>query len=280
MSPFDVINELGELEPYSAEKLCGSIRRTGVSEDLTQQVCQVVEQELKPGMTTAEIFRKALGKLKRADYIAAARYSLKRGIMELGPAGFYFEEYLAAVLREYGYETKRGQILQGYCVTHEIDVVADKGNEHWFVEAKYHNERGMRSDVHVALSAQARFMDLKKRHEQHEGTSFEHGFWVITNTKLTSAALQYAKCVGIRVTGWTYPRGESLEDLISNKGLYPVTVLPSMNRFVKSQLAKERVMFARDLLLFSTDELQNRFGISTLVARKLTSELSRLVQTS
>ena len=67
--------------------------------------------------------------LKNQSQTYAARYSLKRAIMSLGPQGFPFEQYLAALLRHYGYRTYTNQIFAGQCITHEIDVVAEKSKE-------------------------------------------------------------------------------------------------------------------------------------------------------
>ena len=49
--------------------------------------------------------------------------------MKLGPTGYPFEDFIAKLLQADGYETKVRQILKGECITHEIDVIAEKNNK-------------------------------------------------------------------------------------------------------------------------------------------------------
>ncbi|GAI02479.1 unnamed protein product, partial [marine sediment metagenome] len=59
--------------------------------------------------------------------------------MDMGPEGFVFEKYIAKILREYGFITEVGRILNGHCVNHEVDVIAKKENQVCMIECKYHN---------------------------------------------------------------------------------------------------------------------------------------------
>jgi len=53
---------------------------------------------------------------------------LKKAILQLGPTGYPFERFVGELLKYQGYEAKVGQIVQGNCVQHEVDVVAKKGD--------------------------------------------------------------------------------------------------------------------------------------------------------
>ena len=46
--------------------------------------------------------------------------------MDLGPTGYPFEDYVAEILKTEGYQTQVRQVLEGNCVSHEIDVIAQK----------------------------------------------------------------------------------------------------------------------------------------------------------
>jgi len=142
---------------------------------------------------------------------------------------------------------------------------------------KYHNQRGLKSDVQVAMYMYARFFDIKQVHEEYESPEMKHQAWLITNTKFTRNATRYAECMGLKMTGWRYPGEESLENLIIKKALYPVTVLPSMNQFVREQLAKDRLFFVRDLLAYSSEDLMKKFGLYSKSAKKLMTEAYSLV---
>ena len=37
-----------------------------------------------------------------------------------------FEQFVAAIFRELGYKTHTGQVVQGFCVAHEVDLIAQK----------------------------------------------------------------------------------------------------------------------------------------------------------
>jgi len=270
----DIIKASGEKEPFSHTKFCRSVQMAGAPSHVVSKVCGVVEREIKSGISTEELSRKTATYLRQEDVLVAAKYKLRAAIMELGPAGFFFEEYVAAILREYGYEAKVGQMVRGKCVAHEIDIQAVKGNEHFLVEVKYHNRRGLKSDVQVAMYMYARFLDIAEaKHKQRN----KHSAWLITNTKFTKKAIQYAECMGIQMTGWRYPKKQGLEQLIENKALYPITVLPSANTFIREQFAQANLMFVRDLLAYSPESLVKKFGLYKKAAKQLIKEAYDLV---
>ncbi|MBI4138481.1 MAG: restriction endonuclease [Candidatus Wildermuthbacteria bacterium] len=273
----NIVKASGEREAYSREKFCDSLKNTGVSEDLVNRVCLVVEKQVKEGMTTEEIFQKTAAALSKESPALAARYSLKRGIMDLGPSGFLFEQYIAAVLREYGYQTNTNQIIRGACVSHEIDIEVRAKDAHYFVEAKYHNSRGVVSDIQVVMYMHARLLDITEYHEKIERDApVSHRAWLITNTRFTEKAIAYAKCKNIRITGWRYPRAEGLERLIEAKGLYPVTLLPGVNQYAKDQFAKRGIYFAKDLINFSPENFQHLFGIYQRAAKQIQQQAKEL----
>jgi hypothetical protein len=170
-----------------------------------------------------------------------ARYSLKQAIMLLGPTGYPFEDFIGEVLQAHGYTTQTRQLLTGKCVTHEVDVVAEKQGEKAMVEAKFHNNSGTRSDVRVALYVKARFDDVKER----------YGFtkaWLVTNTKTTLDANAYATCSGMNVISWNYPDKGSLRDLIEESQLHPITMLTTISAQQKLKLLQNHIVMCRNLL--------------------------------
>lgn len=281
----EIIKASGAKEKFSREKLFQSLKRAGAQTKLAEKICARVAKNIHSGSNTEEILNQALSCLEKENPILAARYNLKSAIMELGPTGFPFEKYIAEILEEYGYDTKVGRQVQGYCVNHEVDVIARKdtsagsgqGKEHFMVECKYHNSRGSRSDVKVAMYTYARFLDIKKAWEKIKGheTMF-HQAWLVTNTKCTSQAIRYSRCVGLKIISWHYPKNESLEYLIEKKGLYPITILPSLKRYTKEKLAQEGLILAKDLLKYSPEELIDIAGLQPNLAQKLQEEVKKL----
>lgn len=266
-----------EKETYDPKKLARSFTRAGATPALARSVREHVERELRPDMSTEDVFAKASKRLLHEDPVVAAKYSLKRAIMELGPAGFLFEQYVGAILRAYGFATKLNQTMRGKCTTHEIDVVAEKGNEHFLLEAKYHNERGIKSDIKTIMYTYARLLDIEEVQKKKEGGKFAHRAWLFTNTKLTSKAAAFGRCRGIRMTGWRHPQGEGLETLIETKGLYPVTILPGVDQEARSRLAEAGLLFARDLADLDEARLQKKLGLSPKKAKALATQTKQFL---
>lgn len=235
-------------QEYNAAQLRKALLRAGAAEPEIEQIVNVVERQLYQGIHTRDIYGIAFRLLKESRPSMAARYNLKRGIMELGPTGFPFEHYVAELMKGKGYATQVGVVIQGKCVKHEVDVIAEKGNEHLMIECKYHSQQGKVCDVKVPLYIQSRFLDvqasLKGLHAHAEKL---HRGWVVTNTRLTQDAIQYGNCVGLYLWAWDYPGGNGLKDVIDKTALYPLTCLTSLTAREKSLLLSKQVVLCRQL---------------------------------
>ncbi len=239
---YTVLKANKKREPFSEEKVIDSIRRAGISENLRDEVLRHVITKLYEGISTAEIYQHIIEFLEKSENpYTSSRYSLKQGIMDLGPTGYPFEDFIAKLMQADGYQTKVRQILQGECITHEIDVLAQKNDKTIMIEAKYHNSPGTRSQIHVALYVQARFEDIMIQNQLDEA-------WLVTNTKTTTDVNTYASCKNIKVISWSYPKGQSLRDLVEKFKLYPITLLTSLNQSQKRILLENHTIMCRDLV--------------------------------
>lgn len=239
----------GGRELFEEEKLIESLKRVGGSDEVVDAVVEKVENEMKDGMTTGEIYRHAFILLKQLAKPVAVKYSLRRALSELGPGGFPFEKYIADIFRTQGYQALTDQVVMGACVPHEVDVVAWNEKKLIMVEAKFHNEFGLKSDVKVALYVKARFDDI-------QGNVFDYGGihrtmtegWLVTNTKFTDQAIKYGECKGLKMVGWNYPRnGTSLQHMIENGGLQPLTCLVGLSNIHKRMLIEKGIVMCKDL---------------------------------
>lgn len=236
-----VIKATGQKEEFSEKKVRDSIKRAGIADDLTEKVVEHVKGKLYDGIKTSEIYHhivEFLGKSDKPHF--GARYGLKQALMRLGPTGYPFEDFFSDILKTQGFITKVRQILHGKCVTHEVDVVARNGANKLMVEAKFHNAPGIKTDVHVALYTKARFDDVLLRNDLNQA-------WLVTNTKVTEEALIYAICVGMKVTSWNYPNGESLRELIEKANLTPITALTSISSSQQQTLLENRIVVCKDI---------------------------------
>jgi hypothetical protein len=220
----NVLKATGQLEPFSEKKLRLSIERVGIPETLQNTAVIQIKNKLYDNIPTSEIYNHVLEFLEKSSYhLSHTKYSLKQSIMDLGPTGYPFEDYVSEILKLEGYQTEIRQVLQGRCISHEIDIVATKNNLKSMIECKFHNVAGIKSQVHVPLYTKARFDDIKEKNNLTE-------VWLITNTRLSSDALSYALCSNIKVISWDYPERGSFRDLIEKHKLYPITISTNLSQ--------------------------------------------------
>lgn len=234
----------GEQEEFSEEKLLQSITRAGIAADLRGRVLAHIKSKLYPKIKTSEIYRHILEFLDQPHTrYHKAKYSLKQSLMDLGPTGYPFEDFLARIFSLLGYQATTRSIIMGKCITHEVDIIAEKQNlpaSRLMVEAKFHNTLGIKTDVQVALYTKARFEDVKQKNNLQT-------VYLVTNTKMTTDAIAYANCVGMQLMSWDYPKGNSLRDLIEKFQLHPITCLSSLSKAQKQTLLSQGIVFCQDI---------------------------------
>jgi len=266
----------GEREPFNPHKLEESLKRAGAPADIAIQIKDGVSKELYSGMTTQELYSRAFARLREARREVAARYSLKRAVLEFGPSGFPFEEYLAQLFITEGYTAQTDQIVPGKCVEHEVDVVMHKGDTTTYVEAKFHNTAGFKSDLKVALYVKARLDDIDARRAAVGTRGRMHGL-LVTNTKFTSQAVQFASCAGLELLGWELPGDQTLHTRIEAAHLYPITVLTTLNRREKMALLEQKVVLCRELP--KAEQQLAKAGVSPHKAAQALEEVEALCGT-
>lgn len=248
MNPITVLKADGTREIFKETKLTHSLKNSGATKGEIESILGDIEKELYNGITTEIIYRRAFELLRELPQPVAARYSLRRALFGLGPTGFPFEDYLAELYKHEGYRTKTRAIIRGNCTTHELDVIAWKPDDCVVVEAKFHLQPGTKSDLQVVLYSYARFLDLKSKTVHKTDSCGTRRTAVVTNTKFTSAAIEYASCVGVELISWDYPKKKSLQEWIEESRLYPITVLASLKAREKSDLMKQGKILCRDIV--------------------------------
>jgi len=250
-TPVSVTKSNGTRELFDERKLTTSLERSGASPEAALAITDEIERKMWDGMPTTDIYARAFALLRAHHHPTAVKYSLRRALMELGPDGFPFEKFVARIFRLWGYEAVTDQTLMGACVEHEVDVVAWKGDELSMVEAKYHNESGLRSDVKVALYVKARFDDLSETVFDFGGTRrmlSPNGRWLFTNTKFTEVAIRYGECKGMKLVGWNHPAKNNLHQIMEQNGLHPVTAMTTLSKQEKHDLIGRGVLVCIDLI--------------------------------
>jgi len=270
----DITKSSGEKVKFSLDKLRNSLKRTGADKETVDQIIDKVRDELYQGISTSEIYNRAFALLKKKKSYFASRYKLKKAIYELGPTGFPFENFISAIYQYSGYRTQVGKVLQGKCVSHEIDVVANKNGDTTIMECKFHSDQGQNCNIKIPLYIAARFKDVKDYwNSKPHKTNLKEG-WVVTNTRFTEDALQYGKCVGLKLLSWDYPKEDALKDKIDRLGLYPITVSTLLTNREKQFLLSRDVVLCRELI--NDNFYLDHLGVSDIRKEKILNEMSQL----
>lgn len=245
---FTIVKADGKHESFDPEKLRFSLLNSGASKEAAEEVINHLMPSLHTGMTTGEIYRHAFSILSKLNKPVARSYSLRRAVMDLGPSGFPFEDFVAEVLRAKGFECVTRQTVLGGCVPHEMDVVAWNDKKLIMVEAKFHNELGTKSDLKVVLYIKARFDDIKDNVYSYGGKERKiTDAWVVTNTKFSSTAIHYGVCKDMTLIGWNYPETGNLQDMIEEEKLHPITCLTSLKEAEKKALLNAGVVLCSNI---------------------------------
>ncbi len=238
----------GSREPFQTEKLEKSLRRAGASPSVVEEILSHLAIHHNGELTSQQIYEHAFRRLKQHEPITAARYALRRALFALGPTGFPFEAFVAELFRALGYTAQTSVRMQGRCIEHEVDVVAERGQQRIVAELKFHNDPSQRTDVKVALYVVARFQDIEAHARSlAEGWPYHTRRMLVTNTKFTRSTIRYAACAGLKLLGWGYPPRGNLRDLIEQTRSIPITALPHLSRKQKEQLLQRGVLLARTL---------------------------------
>jgi len=240
-----VVKANQERELYDPEKIKQALLRAKIPLEYHNGIFEHLNKNLYQNIKTVQIHNLINGFLNQIYPLGEIRFSLKKAIMKLGPTGYPFEVFVGHLLAQYGYKTEVALKIKGSCVTHEVDVLAEKINKTYFVECKYHNQPGLRSDVKVVLYVQARGEDLIDRTDKNK----QYGVWIFTNTRFSTDAVCYAECKKIRLTGWNYPnKQDNLQAMIEKNNLYPITVLPILTNDQIKKLLQENIFLAKELM--------------------------------
>ncbi|MCX8163154.1 MAG: ATP cone domain-containing protein [Candidatus Micrarchaeota archaeon] len=243
----------GTLEPLDFNKIRTALRRAGASYPLIEEVIDNIQQEIKPNISTKQIYKLAFEALDKLEPESAARFGLKNALIKMGPDGYPFETFIAALLKGRNYQTQTRIILAGKCITHEIDVFATRQEENKtrkiIIECKFHNAPHIKCSIQSALYTWARYLDIKEVNPDIDNC------WLVTNTKFSGDVIQYADCVGLKLLGWSFPKHESIQQRIEENKLYPITLIKGLKREEFVKLHNNQIILLKELVNTPTQKL-------------------------
>lgn len=268
----------GKLVPFDDAKVRASLLRTSADKAVVSEVLKRVKKQLRPKITTDEIYDHVREILKEVDPISGARYRLRSSLLRLGPAGFNFEKYVASILTAYGYKTELPTELQGVCVTHEVDVIAEKDGRRMFIEAKFRNNFDDVVNIKDTMSTWARFLDLVEASKLGLCPHFDEA-WIVTNARFTKHSLQYGHCKNMVMIGWNHPRERTFAEMVDVSALYPVTVLEDLEQHEINALLDNHISLCRELVKQDASVFAKSAGFTVKRIKELQKQCRAVIKT-
>ena len=266
----------GSVVPFNESKVRQSLQRVGTDENTINDILRVVKKNIKSRMSTQEIYKMVNRELGMRSPWIAARYHLREAIVKLGPAGFNFEKYVAAVLSAYGYKTDTPDTYQGACVWHEIDVTAEKDGRNAFIEAKFRRDFRAAVNIKDTLATWARFLDLVDGSKVNLCPHFDE-VWIVTNARFTDQSLEFGHCKNMKLIGWNHPKEKSFAHMVDVDALYPVTTMKELRKPELQALADANLMLCRDVIGLDTDQLRNVTGLGVKRLESISKRCKQIV---
>ena len=272
-----IVKHSGNIVDYNPTKLKQSLLKSGASQMLVASILKAIEKEIYEGISTKKIYKMAFGLLKKASNSHAARYNLKEAIRLLGPAGFFFEKYIARIFAAEDYETKINFFVKGKCVSHEIDILVKKNDSIAMVECKFHMGKDANSDVKVPMYILSRFNDIKERkYDIFNKNDLISKCWIVSNNRFTTDAIEFAKCSKLNLLSWNYPENNSLKTKNDLNFLYPITCLTTLALAEKDKLLVMEVILVKEII--NNSDCLEKIGLSPNRISNVLKEASELCE--
>ncbi|UCG44869.1 MAG: restriction endonuclease [Candidatus Bathyarchaeota archaeon] len=268
----------GQRQLYHREKVVKTCLRLGSSQEVADKVADEVEKSLYDGMETREILQLIFKILGR--YRPSVRYQicLRRGLSLLKSQPD-FERFIQILLREHGYDVKPNQIIRGRCVEHEVDAVASKEGRTYIVEVKHHHNYHALTGLDEGRIARAVFEDITEGFEDGLNDLKVDKAMIICNTKFSRHAERYTKCRGILKIGWNSPPGNSLQNMVDEKNLYPITCLKGLTVETREKLTSAGVLLLKQLTTRKLGAISRDTGLPRATLAQLAEQAQMLKDT-
>ncbi|MBI4131930.1 MAG: restriction endonuclease [Nitrosarchaeum sp.] len=268
---FFIFKADGSKVRFNANKILSTCMRAGASRNAAQRILKKVRSDVYRDMGTSDIYKLVLQAISEEKDAMGLhqRYQLKEAIMRLGPSGFAFENYVADLLKYYNLQVSGIRVnVKGKCALHEIDLIGMSDSRQFMIECKHNSHRGTFVGLKVALYTHARFLDTSPRFS---------GELIFCNSKISEKAKKYANCIGQQVFSWRYPSEKSLERVIEQNKLYPITILNLSSKEL-GIFSNIGMMIAKDLLEYDEIKLSKKTGIHAKRIRNLQVLIKKILQ--
>ncbi len=225
-----IIKSTGQHQVFDKKKFLQSLLKSKVPKTTAKQIADNVQAQLYDRIPTHQIYKLTKQALLDSNQTVGYHlYQLREAIATLDSIAF--EKYIAQILTHWGFVSQWNVIVTGKCIEHQVDIVAYKEDKNYLVECKHHRKYHRDSGLGRILELDARWLDINEfkgtinypLSRQAEAIKF-YKSWLITNTKFSEHAKNYAKCRRIELTGWKYGNRLTLENMVQKIHVYPLTM--------------------------------------------------------
>jgi hypothetical protein len=266
----------GRRERFNRGKVIATCLRLNAARDVAESIATRVESNSYDGIPTREIIRMIYRFLAEHRPEVRLQFDLRRAISLLRSKPD-FERYVRRLLSECGYKVVGPRIVKGRCVEHEVDAIATMKNETTYVEVKHHMWPHTYTGLDVFLQARAAFEDLVRGYEVGANHYSFRKAMMVCNTKLSDHARLYSDCAGVHHIGWKSPPHNSLEELVKQKKLHPITMDRMLDTRTEAKLADSGILLLRELAEAEVRELSKRTRLKPDKVDRLASRARRIV---
>ncbi|MFX0197781.1 MAG: restriction endonuclease [Candidatus Hodarchaeota archaeon] len=257
----------GTTQPYERAKIINTCLRLRASRETAETIADKIENQLYDGIPTKKILQLIFKYLTDSPAVKH-QIDLRKAISLLRPQPD-FEQFIRMLLEEYGYTVSDSQIVQGKCVEHEIDAIAYRGDDTYFVEIKHHRNHHSYTGLDIPRIAQATFEDIADGFRLNLNSIHFTKALIVCNTKFSEHATQYAKCKGIDLIGWKTPPNHGLELIIDEKKLLPISILKQLDKRSMNKLMDNHIILLKQLIAADVDDLWKKIRIPKLQLKKV-----------
>jgi hypothetical protein len=150
-----------------------------------------------------------------------------------------------------------------------VDAVAKKDGVTYFVEAKHHFNYHALTGLDESRIARAILEDMTEAFETGKSSQKFDRAMIVTNTKYSDHAARYGRCRNILQIGWNTPENLSLQSMIEEKKLYPLSCLKDLKRDIRGKLAQSGIVALKQVAEEDPAALARKTGLSRQILERI-----------
>jgi hypothetical protein len=262
----------GSRQLFDRNKIVKTCMRMGATRRDALEVAGKMEKRLYDGISTAKILQMLFQFMRKYKPHFGQIYDLRKGL-SLMASKPEFEIFVQNLLSHNGFDVSSNRILKGKCIEHEVDGIAKKNGVTYLVEAKHHVNYHIFTGLDESRIARAVLEDVTEGYDLGRGGLKIDKAMIITNTKYSDYATQYGVCKDILQIGWSTPANLSLQSMIEEKSLYPLSCVKGLNIDTRLRLVDSGLVLINQIMEEDSLALARKTGLPLEAISKLRAKM-------